>query len=100
MTAFKPLHLVVRMRALPGRGAELGEVLAALVEPTRAEDGCLAYDLLDVEGEEGSFVFVEAWRDPAALEAHGASAHIQAARARYPELLDGSPEVTRAHPHG
>ena len=95
-----PLTIVANIHAKADRIELIRSELMKLIDITRAEDGCLAYDLLDVEGEEGSFVFVEAWRDPAALEAHGASAHIQAARARYPELLDGSPEVTRAHPHG
>jgi len=92
-----PLYLLVRMVALPGRADALRHVLRALVEPTRGEDGCLRYDLLEEDGDEPAFLFVETWRDADALAAHGTSAHVRAARARYPELLAGSPVVHRAH---
>ena len=80
-------HLVVRFTARPGAEEDLRRVLAALVEPTRAEDGCLRYDLLASADDPAELVFVEEWRDEAALAAHAASEHVARARAQYPELV-------------
>ena len=50
--------------------------MRAMVEATRAEDGCLDYayaeDLLDP----GLIHIIERWRDQAALEAHFQTAHM------------------------
>ena len=48
-----------------------------LVERTRQEPLCIAYDLFVDEGDPGHFVFVEEWPDRAALDAHVASEHFQ-----------------------
>lgn len=48
-----------------------------LVELTRAEPRCIAYDLFTDQADPGHFVFVEEWPDRAALDAHIASAHFQ-----------------------
>ena len=39
------LTIVARIKAKPGKEAEIKEVLTGLLAPTRAEDGCLTYDL-------------------------------------------------------
>jgi quinol monooxygenase YgiN len=74
--------------AKPGKEEELRKVLEANVEPTRKERGALQYDLhRDVE-EPRRFIFVERWESRAALDEHGQSAHIQAFRAKSPELCE------------
>ncbi len=56
------------MRPEPDRAQTLRDSLMALVRPTRAEPGCLAYDLY--EEADGSLVLFETWRSPADLAAH------------------------------
>lgn len=46
-----------------------------LVEKTRAEPLCLAYDLFIDQKDPGHFVFVEQWPDRAALDAHCRTEH-------------------------
>ena len=87
------LRVVAHARAKEGKGAELQEVLEGLVDPTRAADGCLTYDLLSSLDDELMFTFVEEWTDRAALDAHLASSHIRVANGRLPELLDGEVDV-------
>ena len=87
------LRVVAHARAKEGKGAELREVLQGLVDPTRDEDGCLAYELLSSLDDELAFTFVEEWTDRAALDAHLASPHVQAANGRLPELLDGAVDI-------
>ena len=46
-----------------------------LVRLTRAEPLCVAYDLFTDQRQPGHFIFIEAWPDQAALDAHCASEH-------------------------
>jgi quinol monooxygenase YgiN len=55
------LTLVVALRAKPGKEDELRRDLAAVVEPSRKEDGSLGYDLFVDQNDPGRFVFVEHW---------------------------------------
>lgn len=48
-----------------------------LVEKTRQEPGCVSYELCQDRKDSGHFVFIEAWEDYAALDAHVASEHFQ-----------------------
>jgi quinol monooxygenase YgiN len=46
-----------------------------LVEKTRQEERCIAYDLFIDQKDPGHFVFIEEWPDRAALDAHCRSEH-------------------------
>lgn len=48
-----------------------------LVEKTRCEEGCIAYDLYHDIKNLGHFVFIEEWVDRAALDRHVQSEHFQ-----------------------
>lgn len=50
---------------------------AELVEKTRGEELCIAYDLFVDQKDPGHFIFIEAWPDRAALDAHCASEHFK-----------------------
>ncbi len=89
------LHVTAMFRARPGQEEALRRVLRALVAPTRREDGCIRYDLLENLAEPGQLTFVEEWRDEAALTAHLATAHIQEARRAYADLVDGDLDLRR-----
>ena len=49
----------------------------AFMTATRTEDGCTAYQFYEDFDVPGSYIVVEQWRDQAALDAHGESAHYQ-----------------------
>jgi len=46
-----------------------------LVEQTRREELCIAYDLFVDQKDPGHFVFIEEWPDRAALDAHCQTEH-------------------------
>lgn len=46
-----------------------------LVEKTRQEEKCIAYDLFIDQKDAGHFVFIEEWPDRAALDAHCRTEH-------------------------
>ncbi|SAK66811.1 antibiotic biosynthesis monooxygenase [Caballeronia hypogeia] len=74
--------------AKPGKEDELRKVLEANVEPTRKERGALQYDLHRDNAEPRRFIFVERWESQETLDEHGKSAHIQAFRAKAPDLCE------------
>jgi quinol monooxygenase YgiN len=51
------------------------ELLRALRDASRAESGCIAYDVARGIDDPTVFVLHEVWRDHAALEAHYAEEH-------------------------
>jgi quinol monooxygenase YgiN len=81
------LRVVAHLRAQEGKGAELGEVLEGLIEPTRAEPGNISYQLLASLDDDRNFTFVEEYQDGDAFDAHFKTPHIEAALGRLPELL-------------
>lgn len=57
---------------------ELRRELLATTAPTRAEPGNLQYDLYQSPNDKGSFLRLEVWRNPAALEEHKQTAPLRA----------------------
>ena len=83
------LTVVATIRARSGSEVPVREGLEGLLAPTRAEEGCVTYDLhVDLE-DPCRFVFYETWQSEAHLEAHLASAHITANRERIGAMLEG-----------
>ena len=78
----------------PGGKREARELLLGLVAPTRAEDGCIDYDLHQSTDNPALFVFYEKWTSAAALKVHSRSAHITEFRKIRGEVLDERPVVT------
>ncbi len=81
-------------RAKPGKEQALREALLAVCAPTRAEKGCLNYDLHVSPDDPGLLVFHENWESEADLDAHLASPHIEAFRTVAGELLAEPPDIT------
>jgi quinol monooxygenase YgiN len=86
-------HLLATFTARPGREAELAEALAAMVAPTRAEPGCLAYEALFDPERHGSVVMVQEWASLESLQHHIATPHFVDIAGKFDDLLEGPPEV-------
>lgn len=89
----RTLRVVAHIPARQDTIEAVRSVLLGLIEPTRAEDGCIVYELLQNDADPTDFTFVEEWTDRASLEAHLASPHVQAALAKVPDLLSGEPDI-------
>ncbi len=74
------------IRIAPERLADLLPHLAAQVEGSRGEPGCLAYALSEDPLEPGLIRVFEHFTDAAALDFHGASPHMAVWRAACAEL--------------
>lgn len=89
------LTVIAHVRAKAGQEARVQKALLGLIEPTRAEAGCINYDLHVSQEDPRNFVFYENWMSESHLEAHANSEHLGAFRKMGDEILDGPVEVTK-----
>ncbi|CAN7240450.1 antibiotic biosynthesis monooxygenase [Bosea sp. LjRoot90] len=75
------------LKAKAGQREQLRRSLLTLIEPTRAEPGCLDYVLFELRDEPGTFYMREAFTSAPALEVHKATPHFQAFAATAGDLL-------------
>lgn len=74
--------------AKEGDEAKMKELLTAMVIPSKAEDGCILYDIYQYENNPRKFMAVETWRDEAALNGHKASTHYSVYKSSYEPFCD------------
>jgi len=89
------VHVLARFTAAPGKEAELEQVLAALIETTRKEAGCIRYDLVRGLGKSAEFAFIEEWESAAHLDAHSQTSHVQEAGRKAGPLLAAPASIER-----
>ncbi|MEG4021869.1 putative quinol monooxygenase [Microcoleus sp. S13C4] len=89
------LRVVARLAAFPDKVAELKSLLLSIMEPTRKEQGCIKYELLQNQADPTDFTFVEEWESADLLELHLGSTHIQDAVQKLDGLAVGSPDIRR-----
>ena len=93
--AAKTIWVVAHLTARPDKIEETREALSALVEPTRAEDGCIKYELTQNNSDPTDFTFVEEWTSDSALDEHLESDHIHRLRSRADDLFAAPPDIRR-----
>jgi quinol monooxygenase YgiN len=89
------IRVVAHITALPEQVEALKTLTLSLLEPTRQEGGCRHYELYQNLVDPTDLTFIEEWESEVALEAHLATAHVQAALARLPELAAAMPDIRR-----
>lgn len=82
--------IVATITPKPDKFDEVAEVLTRLIPEVHNEDGCELYAL---HRGKDRFVFVEKWRDMAALGAHGGSPNLKALNEGLEGLVTGSLDV-------
>jgi quinol monooxygenase YgiN len=87
--------VVVRIRAKEGHEVEVRRELLALVAPTRAERGCLNYDLHEMLDEPTLVLFHETWLSDADLDRHLMELHLQSWIAKNDALLVEPMQLSR-----
>lgn len=91
--ADKLLTVAARMAAKPGKEDALRKTLMGLIEPTRAEAGCIQYDLHEEQDKPGSFLFFEKWTSKQALDEHLATPYLKHLFTVAPDLIEGEPAI-------
>ncbi|HKG22675.1 MAG TPA: putative quinol monooxygenase [Blastocatellia bacterium] len=87
------LTVIARMKAKQGMEEQLKQELLGLLPPTRAEEGCINYDLHQSAQDGSRFLFHENWESEECLKKHSQSEHLKRFRARVKEMLDGPAEI-------
>jgi quinol monooxygenase YgiN len=68
------INVIAEISAKPEHAHEVKALLEALVEPSRAEDGCKGYHLLVNKADSASFYTYEEWTSEDKLQQHLAGA--------------------------
>lgn len=90
----KKIKLIAVVTAKEGLEETVKQELLSLVEPTRAEAGCISYDLHQAIDDKSLFVFYENWRSMEDLEKHRQTPHLRAFGQKADGLLAKPVEVT------
>ena len=59
------------------------KLLTAMVKPSKAEDGCIFYDIFQCKERPEKFFAVETWRDEKALDGHKSTEHYKIYKSSY-----------------
>jgi quinol monooxygenase YgiN len=81
------LTLVAEFQAKPSHETRLLDELNAMISPSEAEPGCLAYRPLVDPNTPGAMVIIEQWQDEAALQHHFTTDHFRHVAAILDEIL-------------
>lgn len=94
------LTLIAGFTAEPGQEQTLRDALNAMVEPSLAEYGCLAYHPYTDPNRPGRMIIVEEWTSEAALENHFSLPHFKQISAILDEILAEPFTLRRLTDHG
>lgn len=70
------MSMMVRIEAKPDHIEAVHACLTGILAPTRAEEGCLNYQLYIDDANPAMFIFVETWATKAHWEAHDKAPHV------------------------
>ena len=87
--------VVARIRAKPGLEGRVRGELYKLLAPTRAEAGCINYDMHESPVDPRDFLFYENWTSAEHLDAHLKSPHIKAWFDLAAQLLEANVDIAR-----
>lgn len=82
------LTIVAKILAKEGKSTFIKEELQKLIHTTRAEKGCINYDLHQDNENENLFLFYENWENRELWQAHMQNDHL----AEYMKVTDGAVE--------
>ncbi len=75
--ASRTVTVVVRLKAKAGKEAQVRQELFNLLAPTRAEQGCINFDMHQDPNDSAVFLFHENWVSEEDLKRHFETPHIK-----------------------
>ncbi|MFK7929146.1 MAG: putative quinol monooxygenase [Myxococcota bacterium] len=88
------IKVVATVTAKLGHEEALKAILLSLLPITRAEEGCLFYELHQASDPQ-VFTFIEGWASDETLDEHLASEHLEEAMEAIVPLVVGAPDIRR-----
>ncbi len=92
------IYVVATAQVKPEKRAEFIAGAQVCIAATRAEAGCLAYDLTASTTDPTTFMFVEKWETREALTAHSKTDHLRAWRKISTECQSAPTKIEIVHP--
>ncbi len=89
----EPVVVTAVIGVKKGSEMEAESLMRALIPPTRAESGCLNYNLHCLGDDRSLFLFHETWASRAALDQHLATPHLTGFLKKIEPLLSVPPEI-------
>ena len=89
------VRVVARLIAREDSIEKVRAALLAIVAPSRCEQGCVRYELLQNSAGGSDFTVIEEWGTDAALDAHLETAHFREAATKLQGLLVAEPDIRR-----
>jgi quinol monooxygenase YgiN len=89
--------LTATIVARPEHRDEVLSILQSFVEPTRAEEGCINYDLHSDANDPNVFMFYENWSTKEDLDRHSKMEHLKPLGARADVILARPVEIRFFH---
>jgi quinol monooxygenase YgiN len=89
------VRVIAHFNARPETAAEVRQVVTGFIAPTRKEDGCVSYVLMQNDADPLEFTFVEEWTSNAALDAHLQTPHLTQGAAKLAGLLAKPGDIRR-----
>lgn len=83
-----PLTIIAKLKAKAGSEDRLYEACRKLVEPTRAEEGCINYDMRRSIEDPGLIMFYENWETKPLWEQHMESPHFSEFSAETEDMVE------------
>ncbi len=88
------INIIATLKIAPGKEKQFEAAAADLVAKVNAyEPDCLLYELCRSESDPQTYVFMERYKDKAAVEAHGKTDYFLAAQAPLGACLAGAPDI-------
>lgn len=87
------IKLVATLVSKDGAGEAVREILTGLTAKSRAESGCVAYELYESAAVPGTFVTIEVWSGQDALDQHMRGLNLKFAASALREHLEGGPAL-------
>jgi quinol monooxygenase YgiN len=87
------VRVVAHIKARPDTIDATRDLLMTLIDPTRAESGCIKYELLQNDTDPTDFTFVEEWASSDSLSAHLQTEHLHYVAEKGEKLFAAPPDI-------
>ena len=89
------IHVIARHFARPETVHQVRHLLLELIKPSRAEPGCLKYELFQDVDNPTDFTFVETFASDEALKIHASAPYIAGLAAKMKDFVARPAEVSK-----
>lgn len=87
-------HIICTVRSKSAHRESVRDLLLELVEPARAEPGCLYYDVYQQEEDTDTSYIIDGWGSEEAIKAHSAHPNVPRVVALLAPLLEAPLAIT------